>query len=218
MRNVDPDEFSYIVLIKDMKRCVAEENEAVQLNLNEKFRVESILPLSGQKFLIDSDEDVTFLFQQYGSKGLKDIRLYVEALPIQHVETLQPLPEPTHTKPNDTQTEPPEEYCDDDFHWSDASNDDENSNGFAGAAGNDDGEAGDNDGGDGREEKAETSNNKGEVRAETGGHLSDYEKNSDDFMGGSSEDYLQLAKSVPKRVNVEEELYGIGGNSFMDRF
>ncbi|KAJ0045358.1 hypothetical protein Pint_05396 [Pistacia integerrima] len=188
MRNVDPDEFSYIVLIKDMKRCVAEENEAVQLNLNEKFRVESILPLSGQKFLIDSDEDVTFLFQQYGSKGLKDIRLT------------------------------PEEYCDDDFHWSDASNDDENSNGFAGAAGNDDGEAGDNDGGDGREEKAETSNNKGEVRAETGGHLSDYEKNSDDFMGGSSEDYLQLAKSVPKRVNVEEELYGIGGNSFMDRF
>ncbi|XP_031286114.1 uncharacterized protein LOC116144826 [Pistacia vera] len=76
-----------------------------------------------------------------------------------------------------------EEYCEDYFHWSDASNDDENSNGFASVAGmlmvrlaimmi------------DGREEMAETNDNKGEVAAETKGHISDYEKNSDDFMGG----------------------------------
>ncbi|KAJ0011055.1 hypothetical protein Pint_33920 [Pistacia integerrima] len=86
--------------------------------------------------------------------------------------------------PRNTPLPPPEEYCDDDFHWSDASNYDESSNGFAGAAGNDDGEASDNDGGDGREERAETSNNEGEVGAETRGHLSDYEKNNDDFMEG----------------------------------
>ncbi|KAJ0051796.1 hypothetical protein Pint_01310 [Pistacia integerrima] len=92
-----------------------EENEAVQLNLNEKFRVESTLPLLGEKCLIDSDKDVAFLFQQYRSEGLKDIKI------------------------------PPEEYYEDDFHWSDASNDDESSNGF-GAAGNVDGEVGDNDG------------------------------------------------------------------------
>ncbi|KAJ0025618.1 hypothetical protein Pint_07722 [Pistacia integerrima] len=122
MRNVDLDEFSYIVLIKDMKKCVVEENEALQLNLNKKFK-------------------------QYGFEGLKDVRLYVEALPVQ--------------------------------------------------LGNVDGEAGDNDGGDGREEKAETSDNKGEVGAETRGYLSDYEKNSDlgDFGGWGSEDEDAVSSS-----------------------
>ncbi|KAJ0043127.1 hypothetical protein Pint_18454 [Pistacia integerrima] len=104
IRNVDPDEFSYIVLIKDMKKCVTKENEVVDFILA-KFRVEARLSLSRKKRLIDNEEDVAFLFEQYGSKRLKDIRLYVNALLVEFVESLQPLPEPNPNKPNDTQTE-----------------------------------------------------------------------------------------------------------------
>ncbi|KAJ0043124.1 hypothetical protein Pint_18451 [Pistacia integerrima] len=165
IRNVDPDEFSYIVLIKDMKKCVTKENEVVQLYLDEKFRVEARLSLSRKKRLIDNEEDVAFLFEQYGSKRLKDIRLNLE------------------------------EYSEDDFHWSDASYDDESSNEFAGIVRNVDGEVDDNDGGNGGEEGVETSDNgekervetgddKGEEGAEIGEHLFDYQKYNDDFIRG----------------------------------
>ncbi|KAJ0049527.1 hypothetical protein Pint_15731 [Pistacia integerrima] len=63
IRNVDPDEFSYIVFIKDIKKCVAKENEEVYLYLDEKFKVEARLPLSGQRYLLDSDQDLAFIFQ-----------------------------------------------------------------------------------------------------------------------------------------------------------
>ncbi|KAJ0031488.1 hypothetical protein Pint_13741 [Pistacia integerrima] len=118
MWNIDPDEVSYIVLIKDMKTCVAEENEIVQLYPNEKFRIEAKLPW-----------------------------LYVDAFPVQSLESLQPLPEPNPNKPNDNETENHRKgFRDDDFHWSDASNeDDEIGSGFGGAIGNVDGEAGDNE-------------------------------------------------------------------------
>ncbi|KAJ0046704.1 hypothetical protein Pint_04755 [Pistacia integerrima] len=36
--NVDPDEYSYICFIKDVKRCVASENEVVEMNPYEKFK------------------------------------------------------------------------------------------------------------------------------------------------------------------------------------
>ncbi|KAJ0008048.1 hypothetical protein Pint_29018 [Pistacia integerrima] len=49
IRNVDPDKFSYIVLIKDMKKCVAEENEEVYLYPNEKFWVEARTCQKGYK-------------------------------------------------------------------------------------------------------------------------------------------------------------------------
>ncbi|KAJ0054127.1 hypothetical protein Pint_01508 [Pistacia integerrima] len=84
-----------------------------------------------------------------------------------------------------------------------------------------DGEAGDNDGGDGREERAETSDNEGEVRAETSdnegevraetrGHLSDYEKKSDDFMGRSSEDE-DVVSRMSRHKKASEFQYGPDG-------
>ncbi|KAJ0043652.1 hypothetical protein Pint_17957 [Pistacia integerrima] len=82
MWNVNLDEFNHMVLIKDMKTCVAEENAIIQLYPNGKFRVEAKLLWLGKKCLIENDEDVAFLFKQYGSKGLKDIRLYVDAFSV----------------------------------------------------------------------------------------------------------------------------------------
>ncbi|KAJ0043123.1 hypothetical protein Pint_18453 [Pistacia integerrima] len=104
-------------------RLVIEENKAVQLYVDEKFKVEARLPFSGKKHLIDKI--------------------------------------------------PFKEYCEHDFHWSDAFYDDESGNEFVSAIGNVDDEASDNDEGNG-----------GKEGVETRGYLSDYQKNSDNFMRG----------------------------------
>ncbi|KAJ0046218.1 hypothetical protein Pint_04725 [Pistacia integerrima] len=99
IRNVDPGEFSYIVLIKDIKKYVARENEEVNLYLDEKFKVEAMLPMSREKYLLNSDNDVRFILEQYGLKGVLDIQLFVEVLPIETVEPLLALLDPNDKQP-----------------------------------------------------------------------------------------------------------------------
>ncbi|KAJ0035281.1 hypothetical protein Pint_25289 [Pistacia integerrima] len=50
-----------------------------------------MLPMSRERYLLNSDDDVMFIFQEYGLKGVVDIKLSVEALLIQIIESLPAL-------------------------------------------------------------------------------------------------------------------------------
>ncbi|KAJ0020118.1 hypothetical protein Pint_31699 [Pistacia integerrima] len=80
--NVDPDEYSYICFIKDVKKYMASENEVVEMNPYEKFKVEVELPLSRARYVVEGDDDMEFIFEQYKSFGKRVIRVYVEAIPV----------------------------------------------------------------------------------------------------------------------------------------
>ncbi|KAJ0007868.1 hypothetical protein Pint_30269 [Pistacia integerrima] len=84
--NVDPDKYSYICFIKDVKRCVASKNEVVEMNPYEKFKVEVEVPLSRARYIVEGDDDMEFIFKQSKSCGKRVIRVYVEAIPVDFVE------------------------------------------------------------------------------------------------------------------------------------
>lgn len=44
IRNIAPDEFSYIVFIKEVKHCIAHKNEEVELYPNKKIKVKARRP------------------------------------------------------------------------------------------------------------------------------------------------------------------------------
>ncbi|KAJ0028014.1 hypothetical protein Pint_35742 [Pistacia integerrima] len=104
--NVDPDEYSYISFIKDMKHCVADENEVVQLYLDEEFKVEVELPLSRARYLLNEDNDMNFIFQEYDIKGMRTIRVYIEAKTLECVEGIGLLESPNQCE-NDSGSESP---------------------------------------------------------------------------------------------------------------
>ncbi|KAJ0026285.1 hypothetical protein Pint_07604 [Pistacia integerrima] len=108
--NVDPDEYSYICFIKDVKRCVASENEVVEMNPYEKFKVEVELPLSGARYIVEGDDDMEFIFEQYKSFGKRVIRVSVEAIPVDFVEPRTLL---EAQEPEDNEEDIPYE-----FYWS----------------------------------------------------------------------------------------------------
>ncbi|KAJ0007618.1 hypothetical protein Pint_30463 [Pistacia integerrima] len=118
--NVDPDEYSYICFIKDVKRCVASENEVVEINPYEKFKVEVELPLSGARYIVEGDDDMEFIFEQYKSFGKRVIRVSVEAIPVDFVEPRTLL----EAQPEDNEgfvrqdNEEAEEDIPDEFYWS----------------------------------------------------------------------------------------------------
>ncbi|KAJ0042522.1 hypothetical protein Pint_19472 [Pistacia integerrima] len=118
--NVDPDEYSYICFIKDVKRCVASENEVVEMNPYEKFKVEVELPLSGARYIVEGEDDMEFIFEQYKSFGKRVIRVYVEAIPVDFVEPRTLL----EAQPEDNEgfvrqdNEEAKEDIPDEFYWS----------------------------------------------------------------------------------------------------
>lgn len=65
---VNPKEYNYITLIKDVKVCMGVKNEVVEYYPNETFKVEVKLSLSRSKYLISGDKDIDFIFQQYEAK------------------------------------------------------------------------------------------------------------------------------------------------------
>ncbi|KAJ0097983.1 hypothetical protein Patl1_28221 [Pistacia atlantica] len=69
------------VVMAIVKRCVASENEVVKMNPYEKFKVEVELPLSGARDIVEEDDDMEFIFEQYKSFGKQVIRVYVKAIP-----------------------------------------------------------------------------------------------------------------------------------------
>ncbi|KAJ0082352.1 hypothetical protein Patl1_10338 [Pistacia atlantica] len=111
--NVDPDEYSYICFIKDVKRCVALANEVVEMNPYEKFKVEVELPLSGARYIVEGDDDME-------SFGKRVIRVSVEAIPVDFVEPKTLL----EAQPEDNEgfvrqdNEEAKEDIPDEFYWS----------------------------------------------------------------------------------------------------
>ncbi|KAJ0031237.1 hypothetical protein Pint_14028 [Pistacia integerrima] len=182
IRNVDLDYFNYIVLIKEMKKCVAKENEEVNLFPNEKFRVEAMLHMSGEIYLLNSDDDVAFIFQQYRLKGVVGIKLFVEAF-------LPALPEPnTNLEPIDEQPQIPKKY---------------DVNGDGNVRGDVDGEenvSGEVDG------KDNVIGDKGEKDgADSGGILSDYEHNSEEEAENGDDDNVGRMSRRMKRNELKYE-------------
>ncbi|XP_044506443.1 uncharacterized protein LOC123226047 [Mangifera indica] len=148
IRNIDPEEYSLIVFIKDVKQCIANENEEVQLYPGEQIKVEARSANGEGNYVIASDEEMMFVFEEYRKVGQQIIQMYVEFIPVQSRSPRpllpshsQPNTEPTEpnspntqpTEPNSPNTQPiessdeGEEFTqhDDDFHWSDASHEDE---------------------------------------------------------------------------------------------
>ncbi|KAJ0043986.1 hypothetical protein Pint_17987 [Pistacia integerrima] len=58
----------------------------VQLYPDKEFKVEAELPLSNDRYLLNRDNDMNFIFQEYEIKGMRTIRVYVEAKPLDCVE------------------------------------------------------------------------------------------------------------------------------------
>ncbi|KAJ0083972.1 hypothetical protein Patl1_30086 [Pistacia atlantica] len=111
--NVDSDEYNYICVIKDVKRCVAWENEVVEMNPYEKFKVEAGLPLSRAWYLVEGDND-------YGSIGKLEIRIYVEAQLVDSIEPrslLEALPVDNKDYVRQDNEEDKEDILDE-FYWS----------------------------------------------------------------------------------------------------
>ncbi|KAJ0053904.1 hypothetical protein Pint_02548 [Pistacia integerrima] len=81
--NVDSEEYSYICFIKYMKHCVVDENEVVQLYPDEEFKVEVELTLSRAIYLLNEDNYMNFIFQEYEIKCMRKIRVYVEVKPLE---------------------------------------------------------------------------------------------------------------------------------------
>ncbi|KAJ0015205.1 hypothetical protein Pint_21536 [Pistacia integerrima] len=113
--NVDPDEYSYICFIKDVKRCVASKNEVVEMNPYEKFKV-----LLEARYIVEVDDNMEFIFEQYKSFGKRVTRVYVEAIPVDFVEPRTLL----EAQPEDNEgfvrqdNEEVEEGIPDEFYWS----------------------------------------------------------------------------------------------------
>ncbi|KAJ0042627.1 hypothetical protein Pint_18290 [Pistacia integerrima] len=63
------------IVDSDVKRCVASENEVVEMNPYKKFKVEVELPLSGARYIVEGDDDMEFIFEQYKSFGKRVIRV-----------------------------------------------------------------------------------------------------------------------------------------------
>ncbi|KAJ0049528.1 hypothetical protein Pint_15732 [Pistacia integerrima] len=124
-------------------------------------------------------------------KALVDIKLFVEAIHVESIKPLQALPEPNPREPTHEQSKIPlEECCEDEFHWSDAyDDDDENENHNVNGISDGNGE-----GNVGIEGNVGTKGdvfggNKDKKEVENRGMLSDYESNNEDIIGSrSSED------------------------------
>ncbi|KAJ0020031.1 hypothetical protein Pint_31508 [Pistacia integerrima] len=56
------------------------------MNPYEKFEAEVELPLSGARYVMEGDDDMEFIFEQYKSFGKQVIKVYVEAIPVDFVE------------------------------------------------------------------------------------------------------------------------------------
>ncbi|KAJ0016889.1 hypothetical protein Pint_10732 [Pistacia integerrima] len=89
-----------------MKHCVADENEVTQLYPDEEFKVEVELPLSRKRYLLNGDNDMNFIFQEYEIKGMRTIRVYVEAKPLECVKGIGFL-EASNQCENDNGSESP---------------------------------------------------------------------------------------------------------------
>lgn len=63
IRNLDADEYSYIVFIKKMKQCIANKNEKVELYPSRSIKVEARRLNEMGRFIIDSDEYMCHVFE-----------------------------------------------------------------------------------------------------------------------------------------------------------
>ncbi|KAJ0053178.1 hypothetical protein Pint_01756 [Pistacia integerrima] len=197
IRNVDPKEFNYIVLIKDMKKCVAEENEEVNLFPDKKFR-------------------------EYGLKGVVDIKLFVEALPAQIIESLPAFLE-ANIGPKTTDTQPQileQNSFEDKFHWSDVSDEDggnggENVQGYVDGVGN---VSGDVDAGENVQGEVDGDNGD-EDRADSGGLLSDHGHNIEEGDEiGEDDNVSKMSRHVKQyefKNGVDEKIHSNIGQVFM---
>ncbi|KAJ0098702.1 hypothetical protein Patl1_21405 [Pistacia atlantica] len=55
------------------------------MNPYEKLKVEVELPFSGARYVMEMDDDMEFIFEQYKSFDKRVIRVYVEAIPVDFV-------------------------------------------------------------------------------------------------------------------------------------
>ncbi|KAJ0042753.1 hypothetical protein Pint_18714 [Pistacia integerrima] len=118
--NVNPDEYSYICFIKDVKRCVASENEVIEMNPYEKFKAEVELPFSGARYVVEGDDDMKFIFEQYKSFGKRVIRVYIEVISMDFVEPITLLEAQLEDNEGFVRqdNEEAEEGIPDEFYWS----------------------------------------------------------------------------------------------------
>ncbi|KAJ0045095.1 hypothetical protein Pint_05056 [Pistacia integerrima] len=58
------------------------------MNPYEKFKVEVELPLSRARYVVEGDDDIEFIFEQYKRFGKQVIRVYVEVIPMDFVEPI----------------------------------------------------------------------------------------------------------------------------------
>lgn len=63
INKVDLEEYSYIMFIKDMKQCIANKKEDVQLYVDENIKVEAKMSNGKGKYIINSDENMMFVFK-----------------------------------------------------------------------------------------------------------------------------------------------------------
>lgn len=71
LNKVDPNEYSYIVFIKDIKQYITNENENVQLYPDENIKVKAN---KEGKYIINTNKDMMFVFKQYQKVGNKIFR------------------------------------------------------------------------------------------------------------------------------------------------
>ncbi|KAJ0033968.1 hypothetical protein Pint_26262 [Pistacia integerrima] len=90
------------------------------MNPYEKFKVEVELPFSGARYIVEGDDDMEFIFEQYKSFGKRVIRVYVEAIPVDFIESRTLLK--GHPEDNEgfvrQDNEEAEEDIPDEFYWS----------------------------------------------------------------------------------------------------
>ncbi|KAJ0043620.1 hypothetical protein Pint_18709 [Pistacia integerrima] len=118
--NVNPDEYSYICFVKDMKRCVASENEVIEMNPYEKFKAEVELPFLGARYIVEGDDDMKFIFEQYKSFDKRVIRVYIEVTSMDFVEPITLLEAQLEDNEGFVRqdNEEAEEGIPDEFYWS----------------------------------------------------------------------------------------------------
>lgn len=73
IKNVDPNEYNYIVFTKEMKKCIAYKNEKAFLYLGEQIMVKAKMFNKVGRYVTDSDEGMSNMFKQYSKVGVKNI-------------------------------------------------------------------------------------------------------------------------------------------------
>lgn len=100
INNVDLDKYSYIVFIKGNETMYAHEDKKVQLYLCKNIKAK--MPNEVDKYIIDSDENMCYVFEQYTKVEVENIKMFVDFIPLDIVNSIATLLS-TNTQP-DAQT------------------------------------------------------------------------------------------------------------------